>query len=56
MTKLKNDENDNDKTWYNKGGYNADLGVTGTWEHDKDIDDKSDDDDDNEEEEGAGEV
>ncbi len=56
VTKLKNDKNDNDKTWYGKGGYTADLGVTGTWEHDKDIGDKSDDDDDNKEEEGAGEV
>ena len=56
MTKLKNDENDDDETWYEKGGYTADLGVTGMWEHDKDIGNKSIDDDDDKEEEGAGEV
>ncbi len=56
MTKLKNDENDGDKTWYNKGRYTADLGVTGTREHNKDIGDKSNDDDNDEEEEGAWEV
>ncbi len=56
VTKLKNDKNDNDETWYKKGGYTADLGVTGAWEHDTDIGDKSDDDDDDKEDEGAGEV
>ncbi len=56
MTKLKNDKNDDDKTWYEKGGYTADLGVIGVWEHDTDIGDKSNDDKDNEEEEGGGEV
>jgi hypothetical protein len=37
VTKLKNDENGDDETWYEKGGFTADLGVTGEWEHDTDI-------------------
>jgi hypothetical protein len=56
VTKLKNDKNDDDKTWYEKGVYTADLGVTGEWEHNTDIGDKIDDDDDDKEEEGAGVV
>ena len=44
------------REWYDKGGYIADLGVTGTWEHNKDIGNKSNDDDTDKEEEGAGEV
>ena len=41
---------------WHKGGYTADLGVMGTWEHNKDIGDKSDDNDDDEEEKGEREV
>ncbi len=37
VTKLKNDKNDDDKTWYEKGEYTTDLGVMGEWEHDTDI-------------------
>jgi hypothetical protein len=60
VTKLKNDANDDEETWYDKGGYTANLGVTGTWEHDEDIGDnrkdkKSNDVDDEEGEKEEGE-
>ena len=54
--KLTYDEKDDDETWYDKGGYTADLGEMGVWKYDEDIGVKGVAGDDHDEDKGDGVV
>jgi len=54
VAKLTCDEKDDDETWYDKGGYTADLGEMRVWKYDEDIGVKGVAGDDHDEDKGDG--